>query len=178
MTTPGPTQGVAGFAVRFIVAFGLLMGAFEASRGTAFERVVIEEGLLRPTTWLAQSLAPAEPVHLVGRSIETAHSRLHVVRGCEGVETLLLLAAALLAYPASWVARGWGLLVGTLIAYVLSVGRLLALHLALRYSPHAWGALHGLVLPLAPVILVAWYFLQWSAAQSRTDSAGAPAHAP
>jgi hypothetical protein len=32
-----------GFSVKFIIYFALLFGAFEASRGTAFERVVVED---------------------------------------------------------------------------------------------------------------------------------------
>ena len=131
MTPPVSQRRLAGFAVRFILCFGLLMGAFEASRGTELERAVVEDGLLRPTTWIAQCITPAEPVRLVGRTLQTPHSHLHVIRGCEGVETLLLLVAAILAYPASWTARVRGLLVGAALAYGLSVARLIALYLAL-----------------------------------------------
>ena len=36
------------------------------------------------------------------------------------------------------------------------------LHYILRYSPNAWQALHGLVLPLGPVVIMVLYFLHWS----------------
>ncbi len=166
MTARTCQSGVTRFAVRFLVVFAALMGGFEACRGTAFERLVVEDALLEPTTWLLQHMDPAEPVRLVGRTIESPQSRLRVIRGCEGVETLLLLVAAVIAYPASWRARAKGLLAGTAVAYALSIARLIALHLTLRHSPQAWEALHGLVLPLAPVVLVSWYFLHWSARQS------------
>jgi hypothetical protein len=39
----------------------------------------------------------------------------------------------------------------------------MALHYILRYSPKAWEALHGFVLPLAPIIVMALYFMRWSA---------------
>jgi hypothetical protein len=39
----------------------------------------------------------------------------------------------------------------------------MALHYILRYSPTAWEALHGLILPLGPIILIALYFMRWSA---------------
>ena len=43
-----------------------------------------------------------------------------------------------------------------------SLTRLMALHYILRYSPSAWEALHGLVLPLGPIILMALFFMYWS----------------
>jgi hypothetical protein len=68
-----------------------------------------------------------------------------------------------LAYPCSWKARAQALGAGFVLAYALSVARLVALHFILRYAPAAWEALHGLVLPLAPLIVVTLYFLHWSA---------------
>jgi exosortase/archaeosortase family protein len=75
----------------------------------------------------------------------------------------LLLIAAIVAFPAKLPRRLWGLLVGSLLAYVLTIARLLTLHYVLRYAPQAWEALHGLVLPLAPIVLLSLYFLHWTA---------------
>lgn len=160
-----------GFAARFIVGYALLMGAFEATRGTAFERAVVEQGLLRPTVAVLRILAPTEQVELVGRTLTSPGSRLRVVRGCEGVETLLLLVCAILAYPAPWRARARGLVLGALLAYLLSVSRLIALHLTLRHAPDLWETMHGLILPLAPVALIGVYFLRWSDGVARSLAA-------
>ncbi len=162
----------AGFALRFVVFFALLMGAFEASRGTALERFVVEDLILSPTTALINRITPRERAVLVGRVISSPGSNLHVTRGCEGVEMFLLLAAGILAFPASPERRALGLLFGSMLAYLLSVSRLMALHYILRYTPHAWEALHGLVLPLGPIIFIAWYFLRWSCERAgrRIDS--------
>jgi len=82
----------------------------------------------------------------------------------------LLLAAAIAAYPAtlSWKLRG--LLLGSALAYALSVTRLMLLHYILRYSPGAWEALHGLVLPLGPIALMALDLLWWSGAAAPTPA--------
>jgi exosortase family protein XrtM len=151
------------FALKFIVFFAALFGAFEASRGTAFERFVVEDLILVPTTALINATSPHEHVELAGRTISSPSSKLRVTRGCEGVEMFLLLAAGIMAFPASFKHRALGLLLGSVLAYLLSATRLLALHYTLRYSPAAWEALHGLVLPLAPIILIALYFMRWSA---------------
>lgn len=150
------------FGIKFAVGFALLLGAFEASRGSAFERFVVEDLILVPTTHLINAVTPNEHVRLIGRTLSSRDSNLHVTRGCEGIEMFLLLIAAILAFPSSWRRRLQGLLLGAILAYVLSITRLMALHYILRYSPAAWESLHGLVLPLGPVILMALYFLRWS----------------
>lgn len=66
----------------------------------------------------------------------------------------LILAAGVLAFPTGWIARLQGLAIGFTLAYVLSIVRLFALHLILRHHPGAWEALHGLVLPLGPIIVI------------------------
>lgn len=151
-----------GFALKFMLLFGLLMGTFEASRGSAAERFVVEGVILTPTVALINATAPAEHVSLVERTISSPYARLRVTRGCEGIEMFLMLAAAIIAFPASARERARGLLLGSLLAYGLSVARLLALFFILRFSPRAWEALHGLVLPLAPIFLIGLYFLRWT----------------
>lgn len=165
------------FAVRFVLGFAVLAGAFEASRGTAFERVLVEGVILKPTAAVLALLAPGAHAQLFGRTLVLGGgAALRVTRGCEGIELFLLLVAAVLAFPALWKARLRGLLVGSLLAYVLSVLRLIVLCLTLRYSPALWEALHGLVLPLGPIALLTIYFARWSAAAAA--AAGRPvAHA-
>jgi exosortase/archaeosortase len=107
----------------------VLFGAFEASRGSAFERVVIEQLILLPTTALINTFTPNEHAQLsAGRVISSPGSNLHVTRGCEGIEMFLLLVAGIVAFPASGSRRLQGLLCGSVLAYVLSVTRLMALH--------------------------------------------------
>lgn len=156
------------FGLRFLAVFALLTLGFELCRGTAFERAVVEEGILVPTVGLINIVTPHEHAVLAARTILTADgARLHVIRGCEGIELFLLLVAALVAFPASLGRRLHGLALGAVLAYLLSVLRLMALHYTLHYSPGAWEALHGLVLPLAPVALMGLYFLHWTAPTSR-----------
>jgi exosortase family protein XrtM len=151
------------FALKFVIIFALLTGAFEASRGTAFEQFIVEKAILVPTTTLINTLTPQEHVTLIGRTIASRDgSGLRVTRGCEGIEMFLLLIAAILAFPASLRRRVQGFLAGSILAYVLSLIRLMLLHYILRYSPNAWQALHGLVLPLGPVVIMVLYFLHWS----------------
>lgn len=158
MTKTGPLR----FCVAFIALYALLMGAFEASRGTSFERFVVEDVVLRPTIWLINATTPPPSVELIGRSISGDGARLHVTRGCEGIEMFLMLIAAVVAFPTTLERRAQGLLVGAALAYALSIARLVALDWTLRFSPRAWDTLHGLILPIGPIVLLALFFLRWS----------------
>ena len=159
MKTLPPT---IAFALKFIIYFAVLMSCFEASRGTAVERFVVEDCILKPTIELIHIAAPREPIRLVGRTISSPSSHLRITRGCEGVEIFLLLLSAIAAFPASWKAKARGLAIGFITSYLLSVCRLIALHFTLRYSPAAWESLHGLILPLGPIVLITLYFIHWT----------------
>jgi exosortase family protein XrtM len=165
------------FAIKLVVGFAVLMGVFEASRGTAFERFLVEDLILVPTTRLINAVTPQEHVELAGRTLASAGANLRVTRGCEGVEMFLMLVAGILAFPASWKRRAQGLVVGSILVYVLSLARLMALHYILRYSPGAWEALHGLVLPLGPLALIALYFTHWTRDEARAAATDAEPHA-
>jgi exosortase family protein XrtM len=155
------------FALIFVALSALLIGGFEELRGTAVERFLVETLILKPTTALINVVTPAEHVQLIGRKLISARgATLNVTRGCEGIEMFLLLLAALLAFPASGRQRLQGLLWGSLIAYALSLTRLLLLYYTLTYRPGLWEALHGLILPLGPIVMLALYFMHWTAATS------------
>jgi exosortase family protein XrtM len=159
------------FGIVFVIGFAVLMSAFEASRGSAFERFLVEDLVLAPTVYLIDAVTPNEHAELIGRTISSPASNLRITRGCEGIEMFILLIAAILAFPASVKRRLQGLFFGALLAYALSVLRLMALHYVLRHSPSAWEALHGLILPLGPIILLALFFMRWSAETMRVSLA-------
>ena len=89
----------------------------------------------------------------------------------------LLLIAAIVAFPASLARRARGLLWGCLLAYALSITRLLLLHYVLRYRPALWEAMHGLILPLAPIVLMGFFFLRWSSTAAVTPPSRQATHA-
>jgi exosortase family protein XrtM len=170
-----PNTHLLRFVFLFAGLFVLEFAAFEASRGSYIEKIVIDDLALTPTAALINWFAPAEAVRVEGRTLTTSNSALRITRGCEGVEMLLLLTAGILAFPASMRHRARGFCIGLVIVYAVTITRLVLLHFALRYSPRAWDMLHGLVLPLGPVLLIALYFLHWSAAGAQVQRTRAAA---
>jgi exosortase family protein XrtM len=154
---------LASFGLKFAVIFGLLFAGYEAARSLPVEELLMHTIVLAPTAAIINRLSATPDVRADGRNIISPGSNLHVTRGCEGVEMFMLLSAGILAFPAGVRRRIRGFLIGVALVYALTLARLVALHFALRYSPGAWDELHGFILPLGPVVLIALYFLHWSA---------------
>jgi exosortase family protein XrtM len=163
------------FALLFLAYFGVLMGAFEASRGTVAEAFAVEGLFLMPTVSLINRITPAEGVRVEGRALRSPHVDLRIIRGCEGVETVLMLVAAVLAFPATVRRRFTGVLVGGSLAYGLSLARILLLYYSLRYSHATYAAVHGLLAPLLPIAFIGLYFSAWSANDGRRPATEASA---
>jgi exosortase/archaeosortase family protein len=153
--------------VIFLAVFFALQYAWEMSRGSWLERLVIDRATVAPAAWLIDSLWPGQGVQADGHRLVSPQGRLSVLNGCEGLETLFLLVAAILAYPFAWRVRLVGLLLGTLMVYGLNQARLLLLWHAFVHDRALFGLLHGTVLPLVMVAVCLMGFLWFIARHDR-----------
>lgn len=90
----------------FLAAFFTLQYVWEMSRDTQVERAFIDQATVAPAAWLIDGLWPGQAIRAEGHRLVSPHGRLNVLNGCEGLETLFLLMAAVLAYPFPWRALG------------------------------------------------------------------------
>lgn len=143
----------------FLAVFFSLQYAWEMSRDTAVERVFIDELTVRPAAWVIDKLWPAFQVHAEGHRLVAATGRLNILSGCEGMETLFLLAAAFIAYPFVWRKRLIGLVAGALLVFALNQARIVVLWHAFLNDRSWFGILHGTVLPVLLVAACLIFFL-------------------
>jgi exosortase/archaeosortase family protein len=143
----------------FVGAFALLQYGWEMARNSALEQLVIHEATVKTASALISLVTPHIDVRPVGASIVASGGGLHVLRGCEGVEVLFLLMAALLAHPFDWRARLAGMAGGLLLIFALNELRLVALFYSYRQDHALFDLLHGLVTPLVMVAVVVLFFL-------------------
>jgi exosortase/archaeosortase family protein len=88
------------------------------------------------------------------------------------MEALFLLSAAIAVVPLSWSQRSRGLLLGTLIVFVANQARILALFYAYRADHNLFDRIHGIIAPIAVILVVTGYFHAWLLhASSRATSA-------
>lgn len=169
---PPPPRRLWSHAVLFLVLFALLQWGWGAARGTAIERLVIDQATVKTAAWLIDTLDPAIGVQASGSRLKAPGGGINILNGCEGTEVFFLLASALLVAPIAWRARLTGLMAGGLLVFVLNQGRVLALFHAYRLDRELFDTLHGVVSPLLLIVATAVFFLLWlnhHAAKSGTD---------
>lgn len=145
----------------FFLVFGGLHSGWESLRGSVIEYGVIHHGTVRPSTWLINALTPDVQAAAVDFSVRARGGGLNVLNGCEGLEALFLLCAALVAAQASVPQRLIGLLLGVPLIFVLNQARIVSLFYAARTHPSLFDALHAVVAPIVIVIGVCAYFYAW-----------------
>jgi exosortase/archaeosortase family protein len=146
----------------FLVVFAVLQAAWTAARDTQVERLVIDRTTVAPAVLVISAVTPHVGAVAEGSRIRALGGGINILHGCDGLDTLFLLFAGLVAAPMGWRRRLSGMFVGTALVYVLNQLRILGLFYALRSDPQLFELLHGTALPLILVAAVALFFLAWT----------------
>ena len=121
---------IFGPGARFLLAFAVLAGALTF----LFQRWLWPSRTMDDYLKLNASLVGAllnvlgERVTTSGRFITGDSFTLEVIRGCDGIQAMILFASATLAFPCSWRPRALGVVAGAALLFVLNTVRLLNLY--------------------------------------------------
>jgi exosortase/archaeosortase family protein len=88
---------------------------------------------------------------------------LRIVLDCAALDAHALLAAAVLAFPASWAQRAAGVLAGTLVVALANILRIAILYVVGVRWPASFAVLHEDVLQLAIILTTFLVFGGWIA---------------
>jgi exosortase H (IPTLxxWG-CTERM-specific) len=144
------------FPIFLAVGFCALMIPFLHSAVTAFTRGLVEVSAL--VIRLFGGNATAQQVVLQNPSNGFA---MQVLDGCNGDDVAILLWAAILAYPASWLQKGKGLLAGTAAIYVINFVRIISLFYLGQYNMRWFDFAHLYVWESVFVLLTLTIFWMW-----------------
>jgi exosortase family protein XrtM len=148
-------------ALLAVVVFCTLQWAWEQSRGTAVERLVVNQMTVSTAVALINLATPAVQSRGVDASIKAEGGGLNIRSGCEGTEVLFLLAAALAVTPGAARARWGGLVAGALVVFALNQLRVVVLFYSARHDPALFAQLHSLVAPLVMVAGTLLFYVVW-----------------
>jgi exosortase family protein XrtM len=160
---------VSGGRLRFVLLFALLFGALEAALVTTHAPIA-DWLVAAPAGWTLAKILPGDSVTAVANEVRSARVRLSILPGCEGTEVFCLLLAGVLAFPALWAAKAWGLALGLPLAFALNQLRVLALYLTVRDFPAQFELVHGYMAPTALVAGLGAFFWLWTAKARRPRS--------
>ena len=108
-----------------------------------------------------------EPVTVSGTEIRSASFSVNIENGCNGVETALLLAAAVLAFPAGWRQRLTGFVLGFVSIQLVNLARVVSLVWIGRHRPALFNSSHTVLWQSAVVLFGVLLFLFWASRQGR-----------
>ena len=167
--------------LRFILLFALLLGiAFPIELLQPVQEHVIvpfTAGLAHVSGWIMRLFDPRIVVQgdVITDAIEGGG--IKIVAGCNGVEAVLILVSAVLAFPAPWRHKLAGIAVGFVAIQALNLVRIISLYYLQRWN-HVWFDWFHLYLWQALIILDALVFwLVWLRWLPREPLAPPPAAA-
>ena len=160
-----------GFLARFVlflVVFYFLVAA----------KPVNDAVIVPFTGWIAAASGKVlnvlgEPVTVQGTEVHSSSFGVNIENGCNGVETALLLAAAVLAFPAGWRQRLTGFFLGFLAIQVLNLIRVVSLVWIGRHRPAMFDSSHTVIWQSAVVMFGVLIFLLWASRQKPRPAASA-----
>lgn len=103
-----------------------------------------------------------QPIGVAGTVIRTSSFALDVRNGCNGVEAMLLLAAAMLAFPATFRSRLTGLLVTSAAIQILNLIRVSSLVWLGEHHHAVFDVVHVAVWQTIVILAAVSMFVVWS----------------
>lgn len=166
--TPPPGEGPPARRrrpeLRFLLVFVLVLaGSF-----TLLSWRPVNDHLVEPFTGgVAQASGIAlralgEDVALSGTMLRSPRFAVNIRNGCNGVEAMLILLAAIVAYPAGWRARAVGLALGVAVIQLVNLVRVVALFLTGAYLPRFFDSSHTLVWQSVVVLTALLLWILWA----------------
>jgi len=122
------------------------------------------QGLATVSAWLIQSFdSQVMSEGIVLRSLKNG-AAVAIQPGCNGIEAMICLTAAIFAYPANWKERGVGLLAGFVAIQAMNLLRIISLFYLLQINQqwfewahlYIWQALIFLDVLIVFVLWIRW----------------------
>jgi exosortase H (IPTLxxWG-CTERM-specific) len=150
--------------LRFLVRFPIFLAAgFCALLIPSLHPAItgFTRGLVEVSAMVIRLFGGSATTHQVILQNPSNGFAMEVLDGCNGDDVVVLLWAAILAYPASWRQKGKGLLAGTVIIYVINFLRIISLFYLGQYDRQWFEFAHLYVWESVFVLLTLTIFWMW-----------------
>lgn len=160
--------------ITFLVLFLVLLGA----GFTLISWNPVNDGVVEPLTAAIARVSGAtldllgQDVEMSGTVIRSPRFAVNIENGCNGVETVLIFLAAVLAFPAPWKARLLGVAVGVVAIQLVNLVRVVALFLTGAYLPDLFDASHTVVWQSVVILFGVLLWILWADRFARPATAG------
>ncbi|MDI1361805.1 exosortase/archaeosortase family protein [Methylotenera sp.] len=148
-------------ALLFILLFVCLQFSWLSVRDYTFGHFIRGEITVKPVVTLINLLSPQIHAVAFGNQIIAHGGGLIIKLGCEGVEALFILIAAIATTSLSRASMLKGIFIGAIYIYALNQARILILFYTNRTDKVLFHLLHTTVAPMVLIALVGLFFQWW-----------------
>ncbi len=103
-----------------------------------------------------------QDIEMQGTAIRNGRFAVNIENGCNGVETMIIFLAAVLAFPASWKSRAAGLVLGLVAIQFVNLIRVVALFLTGAYFPKFFDSSHTVVWQTIVILFGVFLWIFWA----------------
>ena len=103
-----------------------------------------------------------QDITMRGTVIRSDRFAVNIRNGCNGVETMIIFVAAVLAFPAPWRARAIGLVLGIFAIQVVNLIRVVALFLTGAYFPKLFDSSHTVIWQTIVILCGVLLWIYWA----------------
>ncbi len=106
-------------------------------------------------------ITPKERTFVREGAITDGNFSVEIRRGCEGIEGMLLLIAAIAAFPARMGTKLMGMCGGVLFIYGFNLARIAGLYYVVKYKPALFDMMHVYVGQIIIIFIALAFFMGW-----------------
>ncbi len=157
------------FLARFLA---LLVGFYAVVAWNPVNDAVIvplTAGIARTSAVVLNAIG--EKVSVSGTEIRSGGFAVQIENGCNGVEAALLFGSAVLAFPAPWRGRLYGLVAGFAAIQALNLVRVVSLFWIGAHRPALFSSSHTVLWQSAVVLASVLLFLFWASREQKAAAA-------
>jgi exosortase H (IPTLxxWG-CTERM-specific) len=165
---PGNEPATGWRAYRQEIRFLLLFVVILAASFTLIAWNPVNDHVIEPFT-AAIAKASGATLELMGQGtrmqgtiIRSPRFAVNIRNGCNGVEAMLIYFAAVLAFPATWKARLFGVAFGFVAIQLVNLIRVVALFLTGVYFPKLFDSSHTVIWQTVVILSGVLFWILWA----------------
>lgn len=159
----------ARFVFLFIIFF-LLLQILHYSVRSYTSPLLVHKLNANVSSKVINIITPDEQAFARGHTIGSGNFAIAIAEGCEGIEGILLIVAALCAFPMGIKQKISGIMLGSMIIYLSNLVRIAVLYYTLKYKPGIFDVTHVYVGQTFIIFVGVLFFITWITIFAKHDA--------
>ncbi|MBN1829098.1 MAG: archaeosortase/exosortase family protein [Deltaproteobacteria bacterium] len=148
------------FVVLFVIFFTAGLALHFSLRNYS-RHLLVDTLNAKASAFIINTIKPAEKVVARQSVIGSGAFSIRIAEGCEGIEGVLLVVAAILAFPMTWKLKILGAVLGSLVVYLANLARITALYFTVKYRPGLFNLMHLQIGQTFIIVIGILFFVSW-----------------